>query len=256
MTADMLRARAWAAHPGICSIGATGAPHRAVGRFGTTTCIDLGVPHAWGVLATSAEGEPTLDEAAAAQAWLELRGRRHGWRVSVSAASFAASLSPWQALTQVDSTEVFAMPGSAVVEPALPPTSLSIDLRPSYGDVIEAYGGWMADVALARLLVVPTDMAGPERRFIVGSVGGRIAGCASVWWHDGTAYLSAIGVIEGRRGRGYGRALTDAALQLTVSGGPGGQPDVIWLHATNAGAALYARMGFTHVDTELLLGPG
>jgi hypothetical protein len=32
-------------------------------------------------------------------------------------------------------------------------------------------------------------------------------------------------------------------------------PDLVWMHATREGAALYGAMGFQHVDTHLQLGP-
>ncbi len=137
----------------------------------------------------------------------------------------------------------------------MPPAGVDLVHAPARAEIVEAYGGWMSDPPLAELLVTAEDVRRPDRRFVVARVDGSAVGCAFVWWAGGTGYLSGIGVVPHLRGRGIGRLLTAEAARIAAEG-PGGQaPDVVWMHATAAGAALYGRMGFRLIDTEVMLGP-
>jgi ribosomal protein S18 acetylase RimI-like enzyme len=133
------------------------------------------------------------------------------------------------------------------------PPRLTLTTTPTRDDVIAGYGGWMDDLPLAELLVAPDDIAQPRRRFVCGVVDGRVVGCALVWWSGRTAYLSGIGVLAEERGHGYGWALTAEAARVAVEDTPYGRPDVMWMYATDEGAALYSRMGFERIDEHVLL---
>jgi ribosomal protein S18 acetylase RimI-like enzyme len=249
-----LRESAWASYPAILALGGSGAPHRSTRTFGAVTCANFGVPHSWGVQAATGSGPPSDDDLRAAVAWMQHQGASTGWRIAAPEALLGRD--PWPDLVAFDRMGIFAMStaDAGVMLPDGPP-ELVLDHRPSYEDVQASYGGWMQDPALARLLVTPADMDRARRRFVVGLVDGAPVGCGCVWWADDAAYLSAIGVVEPMRGRGYGRALTAAAARLAVTDPPAGRPGVVWLHATDDAAGLYDRMGFERVDTEVALGP-
>lgn len=231
----------------------TGASHRTVARFGAIVAIDLGVPQPWGIQISSGLSDVAPEDARAAMAWCARRGQEHGWRACLPASRVGRA--PWDDLVRHDQIPLFAAESSALpVLPRVP--GLTLDEDPSYESVVAAYGGWMADEPLARRLVVPEDLHRPGRRFIVGWVQGRPIGCAFVWWSSSTGYLSGVGVLPELRGRGYGRALTAAAALLAAAGPEGAAgPDLVWMHATTEGAALYSRMGFQMVDTEVQVGP-
>lgn len=256
------RARVWAAQRGVLALSAVGASHRSVLDLGSVTGVDLGVPHPWGVRISAGASLPTEADASAALAWCRERGAANGWRVSVP--SRLARQGPWAGLVAHDQNGVFAMEATTAAGIRVdPPDRLDLVTDPSIRAVVAGYGGWMSDLPLARLLVTPADLDRPDRRFVVGIVDGRPVGCAFVCWATGTAYLSGIGVLPGQRGRGYGRALTAAAVRLAVTGPlddrrpkPPHRPAIVWLLATDASAGLYARMGFERIDTEALLGPG
>ena len=254
MTAELWRQRVWAAHPALLALGASGsAPGRATWSSGTVTGADLGVPHAWGVQVTAGVVVPDARDGAAALDWCRGRGATHGWLVSVPEAQVGAD--PWRGLVAVGRSGVFAADAATAAAMDGPiPKGLELELGAGRDDVVAGYGGWMDDLPLARLLVTDEDLARPDRRFLVARLHGRIVGCAFVWWADGTGYLSGIGVVEELRGRGIGRALTGRAAHVASLGQDGTAPDVVWMHATVDGAALYSRMGFTHVDTEAQLG--
>lgn len=245
------RDRCWAADTELRLMHGTGAPHRAVARFGPIVAIDMGVPQPWGVQASAGWRNVEPEPARAALQWCTDRGREHGWRVCLPQARVGGA--PWNALLAAERIPMFAADSADLTAlDASPVTDLVLDDEPSYESVVAAYGGWMSDDALARLLVVPDDLARPGRRFIVGSVRGCPIGCAFVWWAGGTGYLSGIGVLPEMRGRGYGRDLTSAAARLAATA-PSGRlrPDLVWMRATAEGAALYLQMGFHQVDTEV-----
>lgn len=236
----------------------SGAAHRSASSFGDVVTMDLGVSQPWGVQASAGQASPTSADIAAALDWCRARGSEHGWRVCVPESAVGSGDKwPWGDLTADDRLPMFAAATRATPTGRHDvPVELEIDEEPSYESVIAAYGGWMSDTALASLLVVPTDLDRPQRRFIVGRVDGREAGCAFVWWTKETGYLSGIGILPRLRGRGYGRALTAAAARLAASGADGrAAPDLVWMHATAEGAALYAGMGFRRIDTEVQLSP-
>lgn len=254
MTAEVWRQRVWAARPALLVVGASGsAPGRALWRSGAMTGADLGVPHSWGVQVTSGAVVPARSDADAALAWCRERGASHGWVVDVPMSQVGSD--PWRGLETVGRIGVFAtdaVTASAMDGPV--PDGVELALGASRDELVEGYGGWMGDLALARLLVTDEDLVRPDRRFLVARSRGRVVGCALVWWAGGTGYLSGIGVVDGLRGRGIGRALTARAARVASRGPDGSAPDVVWMHATVEGAALYSRMGFTHVDTAVQLG--
>ena len=249
-----LRERAWESYPGILALGGSGAPHRTTRTFGGITCADLGVPHPWSVQGATGSSRPSEDDLAAAVSWMSGRGATTGWRIAAREEHLGGA--PWPELVAHDRMGLFATPAASAARiPVEAPDELRLVEQPTHAEVLAAYGGWMDDLPLAELLVTPADLHRPERQFIVGVVDGAPIGCACVWWSGGAAYLSAIGVVAPMRGRGYGRALTAAAARMAVSALPSQSPDVVWMHATDEGAALYAHMGFDRVDTEVALGP-
>ena len=235
----------------LAALGATGGEPRAVARFGSLTCADLGVGHSWGVQAAYGM-TPEPADLDAAVAWLRLRAAGGGWEVSVPRSQVAQSI--WGSLTDVGRKPVYAIsPDAALFMARDTPRGLTLTTSPTRDEVVAGYGGWMDDLPLAQRLVTPTDLVQAQRRFVCGRVEGRVIGCAFVWWSGSTAYLSGIGVLAGERGRGCGWALTAAAARVAVAEAPGGRPDVVWMYATGEGAALYSRMGFERIDVHVSL---
>ncbi len=262
MTTDLLRARVWAAHPSVfVAAAAAGSTRRALFRSGDVVGADLGVRHPWGVQLTAGNLLPHDRDAAAGLAWCRQRGGQDMWRVSVP--ERLVGKGPWRELTEYDSAGLFAAPAEAASQLTVePPADVHLDVEPSYSDVISGYGGWMADLPLARQLVTSHDLTLSDRGFVVARIDDRPVGCALVWWAGGTGVLSGIGVVADQRGRGVGRALTAAAARMAACGSRAGRhrwgdvrPDVVWMAATEQGAGLYAQMGFRRVDTEVQLGP-
>ena len=238
------RARAWASYPAVLRLSARGD---AVFHSATVSGADMGVPHPWGIRICAGDATPAPDDAAAAIAWCRRRDLGHGWFVSGP----AARADDWPGLVVGDGSGVFATDATvAAAFPLVVPDGVTLDHEPSLEDVRAAYGGWMDDRPLADLLVSAEDLAHPDRAFVVAHLDGVPVGCAFVWWAEGTAYLSGIGVLESLRGRGVGKALTTAAAHVGATR-PG--IDVVWMFATPEGAALYDRMGFVLVDREVLL---
>jgi ribosomal protein S18 acetylase RimI-like enzyme len=187
--------------------------------------------------------------------WCRVRGGERGFRISVPVEE--QSRIAGFGLVAAVTLGVYAMPVSrARGLPAVEVNGLEIGEARDLTELVAAYGGWMTDVPLAEKLVCATDLANPCRRFLVGRVDGRAVGCALVWFAARTAYLSGIGILPDARRRGYGRALTNAAVRAGVEGGAiEARSDLVWMHATEDGAALYSAMGFQRVDDHIHFGP-
>ena len=248
-----VRARVWDAYRTPRQYVGPEVPERGIAMFGSVVACDLGVTYPWGKQLCAGGAVPPAEDVAAAAAWLESRGPST-WRARVPQALVGEG--PWAGLTAYDRIGVFAMPVQQVAGiEAVEIPGLRLSAEPTFDDVITAYGGWMGDDELARQLVLPVEIDLDYRRFIVGYVDDRPIGCAFVWFIDGTAYLSGIGVIEELRGRGYGTALTVAATLLAAEPPAGTGVDLLWMGATTAGAPVYAKLGYELIDTEVQLGP-
>jgi ribosomal protein S18 acetylase RimI-like enzyme len=246
--------RVHAAYPGILGLGASGAAPRATARFGPLTCVDLGVPHSWGLQAAY-DDLPGADDLRSAVAWLDARSAGRGWEIGARETHVARH--DWAGLVPVSGKPVYALPpGSARSMARGLPRGLTLTSHPTRDQIVAGYGGWMDDRGEAELLVRADDLAQPRRRFVCGLVDGEVVGSALVWWNGGTAYLSGIGVMARLRGRGYGWALTAEAARIAVDEAPDAGAEVVWMHATDEGAALYSRMGFERIDVHVSLGRG
>jgi len=249
--ADTWRVQVHASCAEILALSAAGDEPRAMARFGSLTCVDLGVDREWGVRAAY-DVTPDVADLEAAVEWLRVRADGGGWGVSVPRSQVAQGF--WRPLVEIDSMPVYAMgPDAAVLMARDLPSGLTLTASPTRDEVVAGYGGWMGDLPLAELLVSPRDLAQPGRRFVCGDVDGRVIGSALVWWSGPTAYLSGIGVLPGERGRGYGWALTAEAARVAFEEAPHERPEVVWMYATDEGAALYSRMGFERIDEHVSL---
>jgi ribosomal protein S18 acetylase RimI-like enzyme len=227
---------------------------RAAREFGSATGVDLGVPQPWGRRVGCWTGATTRDEVDAALEWIRDRAAGRGFRLAAWTAR-----GPWDhaGLVVRDLLPALAMPAADAARLDRPvPAELELGAPRDREELVQGYGGWMADDPLARLLVTEDDLARPWRGYVVGRVDGRVVGCALVAWAEGTAYVSGLGVVADLRGHGYGGALTVAAARLGALGPPAGPaPELVWLLGTPEGAAVYARLGFRPAGEEVQLGP-
>lgn len=81
-------------------------------------------------------------------------------------------------------------------------------------------------------------------RWFFGRVDGQLVGTAGLVMTGDVAGIYNIGVVERERGKGYGAALTAAALRGGVEQGA----DVAVLQSSPAGFSVYERMGFRTVN--------
>lgn len=85
--------------------------------------------------------------------------------------------------------------------------------------------------------------SGIRNRLYVGYANGTPVACSAVTVTEGVAGIFCVGTIKGFRGRGYGSAMTRAA----IDGGRSIGAQAAYLAATKLGAGVYKRIGFRTV---------
>lgn len=221
-----------------------------------------GVEAPWATRAYLLDGHPGDAVLAEVGSWLAEHGW-HGFQLRVrerDAADPGWARCGWRV---DDALPVFAVDAAqvgALLSPSL--GGFEVAVPRDRAEFVDAYGSWMDDPALAEALVCEEDLSDSRWMLRVGRAAGRSVGSAMVRFGTGTGYVSGIGVHRPDRRRGYGTALTVEAARLAAGGvGGGGRDvdarsvDVVWMHASSEGAPLYAGLGFTQVDTHVLLAP-
>ena len=86
----------------------------------------------------------------------------------------------------------------------------------------------------------------PQVRAYVARSSGDPVGMAFIYEHERSLGVFGVGVLEGARRRGIGRAITAFAIREAASAS---DADVAWLQPSELGRPVYDRMGFEVVST-------
>ena len=196
-------------------------------------CHHVALPHPWATIGrVLARPDPPSPEAVAdIAAWL--RAKSPQWTLMVRAGE------------PIDGFEVWdVMPALALRRPPPRRDPVGVEIGPALDrdEFLAAYGTELAP------LVTEPHLRSARMHHLVARIDGRPVGCARIRLMGDTAYVSAITVAEGHRGRGIGAALTVAATERAA-----GDADLVWLHCTPASRSLYERLGYEHVDDHALL---
>jgi GNAT superfamily N-acetyltransferase len=187
-------------------------------------------------------------------------------------AYFGARGLPYRLVLRADARELLAAleaagwrrrysptPGMTLALPAaIPPARAPLAVREvrtpeelvAFREV--AFRGFGYPVAAARLFLDERLLARPGVRLYAGFAGEALVATSLLVATGEVAGIFWVATLEEHRGRGYGEALTWAA----IAGGREYGCRVASLQASEAGRRVYSRMGFAHVlDYETLLPP-
>jgi hypothetical protein len=153
-----------------------------------------------------------------------------------------------------DPTPGMALPLPAVAPPA--PAGLAIEEVCTPEQLVAfreaAFRGFGYPVAAAHIFMNERLLAHPNVRLYAGKSDGAVVATSLLVVTGAVAGIYWVGTLEEQRRRGYGAALTWAA----VAGGIEAGCRVASLQASALGYPVYARMGFAHVlDYQHLLPP-
>jgi GNAT superfamily N-acetyltransferase len=155
---------------------------------------------------------------------------------------------------RADPTPGMALPMPASIPAA--PSGLAIEEVRSPEALVPfreaAFRGFGYPVAAAKIFLNERLLRLPGLRLYAGRVGGEVVATSVLVVTGAVGGIYWVATAEEQRGRGYGEALTWAA----VAGGREAGCRVASLQASKMGRPVYARMGFAHVlDYEQLLPP-
>jgi len=151
-------------------------------------------------------------------------------------------------------------PGMALAMPAeVPPTPEPLAIRravtPDEAVAFSeaAFLGFGYPVAAAHIFLNPRLLALPQVHLFSGSVDGEVVSTSMLVQTGRVAGIYFVATLPAQRGRGYGEALTWAA----VDAGRGLGCEIATLQASKPGRPVYERMGFAHVFEHVhYLPPG
>ena len=147
------------------------------------------------------------------------------------------------ALSDLPPASATPVPGGLRIEPVIDAAGLAAFAEP-LGNAF----GFPPD-GLASVIAAFADFAasgvGDELHHWVGFDGKRPVAAASVLIRDGVAGLYNVSTVEDARGRGFGAALSVAALRGAAEAGAANAI----LHASPSGFAIYERLGFKTLTT-------
>jgi len=166
-----------------------------------------------------------------------LRDHSPQWTVAVP--SWLAGRAEYAGLSEWLTLPMYLLDGQPTAKPV---PGLEIGPARDAAEFLVAYGAELAP------LVTAEHLAHPAYHHLVGRLDGRAVGCAKVLEVAGTAYVSAVTVLPGYRGRGIGTHLSAAASRLG-----GERAGVVWLHAAERARPLYERLGYRLVGEHVLL---
>ena len=177
------------------------------------------------------------------------------WRVTVPD-SLRLSVEPWALAAGMRATPPVPRMLLAPL-PSAPsgPADLEIrrvTTRTEWHDFCSAAGrgfgipAWYLRIAFARPLAGEAVPPGSIRPF-VGYVDGRAVATAAQATSDGVTGIFFVGTVPEMRRRGFGQALTWAAVEDGRSLGA----DAAWLQSTPEGRPLYEKMGFRRAFDDL-----
>jgi hypothetical protein len=193
------------------------------------------------------------ETAEAVRAWFE--GRRlpfhldvrgdHRERVrGLEAAGWRQERDPNPGMSLAIPGAIPAPPGRLAIEEVRTPAAL-VAFREA------AFRGFGFPVAAARLFLDERLLGLPRVRLYAGIVDGAAVATSILVATGDVAGVYWVATAQEHRGRGYGEALTWAA----VAGGRALGCKVASLQASKLGFPVYARMGFAHVLDYVLLDP-
>jgi ribosomal protein S18 acetylase RimI-like enzyme len=125
-----------------------------------------------------------------------------------------------------------------------PPAGVTIGLARDPAEFLAVYGADLAPLVTAR------HFAAAGHHHLIARIDAAPVGCARVRIHGGTAYVSAVTVLQPYRRRGIGAALSAAASRLGSA-----HADLVWLHAADHARAIYERLGYVQVDEHVQMAP-
>jgi hypothetical protein len=143
------------------------------------------------------------------------------------------------------------VPGMVLDPIAIRPNDTSLEIRPveddgAFADFVSvAAASFGIPLDDAHFMFPPAARQRPNVRYWVGYADGAPAACSSVLVLDEIAGINVIGTLEAYRGRGFGAAITWAA----VNGGADAGCRVAVLQASALGRPVYERMGFRAVTS-------
>lgn len=155
---------------------------------------------------------------------------------------------------RAEPTPGMALPMPASIPPA--PAGLAIEAVRTPEALVPfrevAFRGFGYPPAAAHVFLNERLLGLPGVRLYAGRVGGEVVATSLLVATGEVGGIYWVATLEEQRGRGYGEALTWAA----VAGGIEAGCRVASLQASQLGRPVYARMGFAHVlDYEQLLAP-
>lgn len=245
--------------------GALSAAHDAnwIATFGAIAdVLPRGVRRAWKTVTVVASGTPVMnkvivtdpspDPAELDEALALVRAHRLRFEAYVREDHPSAVA----AVAATGLQREWTMPCMACPLPVATPVPVELELRRADAATLPLFrevAGCSFEMppAIAEAVFPPEMLAVPEIRAFVGLVDGRPVACAASFQTGQVIGIYTVGTVPDARGRGYGAAVTAAAMRQTAA-----PASLAILQASAMGRPVYERMGFRTVHAMAVFEEG
>jgi ribosomal protein S18 acetylase RimI-like enzyme len=209
--------------------------------FGGVAAVVTGMPSAFYNPVLALDPDTRVEEVRAAVEWIRERGASPSVQVQSTIDQRLRAAIARLGLVNDDSTPVMAL---VPIPTSIPTAPAELEIRATTPETVDAWQDVQGAGENFRKTFGRAFLANQDTRWVSGSMDGQVVTAALAVRGPKTIGIYAVATIDAARRRGYGQAITWAAIR---AGRAAWGVDLAVLQSSDMGHGVYASMGFRDV---------